>query len=117
MPKSRAHKKISSGEGLFILKNWQTHKTVLWFVSFEYADIVGGPDVRVKSASPALLELQHAGSEEVIWVDLGGMDFWLLAKSDVPFPANTLEGFDVLLGMRRSDSEIPLLLASRIIIN
>jgi hypothetical protein len=89
MPKSRTHskKKISSFEGLEILRNWQTHKTVLWFVSFAFSDVAGGPDMQVVSVTPNKFVLRPPYAEdprEDLIFDVAGVEFWALGEGDIP---------------------------------
>jgi hypothetical protein len=86
-PKSRAHNKktISSPDGLSILRNWQTHKTVLWFVSFALADIVSGPEVRVESVTPVRFTLRRLYEEDPaddFVFNFSDVEFWELTEGD-----------------------------------
>jgi hypothetical protein len=113
MPKSRAHskKKISSPEAFSILKNWHTHKTVLWFVSFRFADVAGGPDVRVESISPARFVLRRSNEtdpKQDFSFAFADVEFWRLSEGDIPI---NLSGYVSFLGFKVKGNDVPFLLA------
>ncbi len=56
----------SSDEGLGILRDWQTKKTLLWFVSLMFSDFASIVNVRVKSVTflPASVVVTVEGSGE-----------------------------------------------------
>jgi hypothetical protein len=114
-PKSRTQikNKISSGEGLEMLKKWHTDNTVLWFVSFEMLDFIPSSDVRVTLASPTRVEITEEGNGKSVSFDPREIDFWLLDASDVPLRDIDVAPFARFLGMRRRGDNAPTLLAER----
>ena len=67
---------ISSDEGLRILKNWQTEKTLLWFVALAFSDLVPTVDVRVKTLTfdPPEVVLAERSGETLPPLDLAGAE-------------------------------------------
>jgi hypothetical protein len=100
-PKSRTHtkKKLSSAEGLEILRKWQTQRTILWFASLEMSDWIPNCDATVVSVVPDRVEI--AGDGQIVSFDPVTVEFWLLDEEDIPLREVDLAPFVRFLGMRK----------------
>jgi len=97
---------ISSEEGLRILRNWKTKKTLLWFVSRETSDMaLGLRNVRVAEVStePLGVVFRFEGSEEIESLDLEGADFDIAGAGESPFPDVPSKKFSRFMYLYLSD--------------
>jgi hypothetical protein len=97
----------SSEQGLEIFRNWQTHRTLLWFLSLEFSDWAHGPEVRVKvtSVEPTGVVLAlESGDVEVL--DLEGAEFDEAGPDESPFLNVPAESFVRFLEVRLPDGRM-----------
>jgi hypothetical protein len=104
-----------SGDGVKILKNWQTQKTVLWLVFFEFSDFAHGPEVRIETVSenPVGIVLRF-GDGEVELFDLEGAELDETTPQESPFPDIPGETIVRFLYIRLRDGRVFALVERRI---
>jgi hypothetical protein len=87
---------ISSSEGLSILRNWKTQRTLLWLFSLDTGDFATKLEAKVLSCGEDRVTLMVDDSEKVF--SLESTEFFTLSADESPFPG--LARVRRFLGMR-----------------
>jgi len=100
---------ISEAEGLEILRNWKRQRTVVSFISFEFADRWISFEARIREVDHSLVVVEEPFSaEHRRSLDLEGAEFDKAegvenVPDDVPLPGTMLARFSRFLFVRLQD--------------